>query len=386
MVVVLLCGCPQQRLIGEGETGTTEAPDETSTSTGPSTSSPSTSSPSTSSPSTTTTSTTSETATSESGSDDGTTGVVPPTDPGCPECIVLVDNLESGRGIAVDGMYVYFTDQARGTVERVMKGGGDGALLADGQDTPYDIDVDDTHVYWTNNAEVGAVMRVAKDGGAPEAVANVILPRAIEVVDGTVYWSTFEEGDATVSYRPTSLEQEASVLAYMYRGVADLAIGPVDAYFTSHSELGGPGFIVDPSDPPIGGVFSIARDGSSDPFVPQLLDGGNAEPWGIAFEGGDLFWANGSGRAQYDPDQVRMLEGAAGTSTTLAGDQSAPWGITADATHVYWTDSTEVKAIPRQGGAPIVLATQQNVARYITVDDTHVFWITRNRVLQLAKP
>jgi hypothetical protein len=378
-VVFLLCGCPQQRVIGEGETGTTEAPEGTSTSTSTSTSTTSTST------STTSTSSTSTSTTGGSSSDDGTTGVVPPTDPGCPECIVLVDELESGRGIAVDATHVYLTDQARGTVERVMKNGGDGGSIADSQDTPYDIDVDETHVYWTNNAEVGSVMRVAKDGGAPELVAEETLPRAIEVVDGTIYWSTFDEGTAAVRRRPTSLAEEASSLAYMYRGVADIAIGPTDVFFTSHSDMAGAAFIVDPMEPPIGGVFSVARDGSDDPFIPVLLDDGNAEPWGVAFEGGDLFWANGSGRAQYDSDQVRVLAAGAPDSSTLAGDQAGPWGIAADATHVYWTDSAEVKAIPREGGATVVLATEQNVARYITVDETHVFWITRNRVLQHPK-
>jgi hypothetical protein len=60
--------------------------------------------------------------------------------------------------------------------------------------------------------------------------------------------------------------------------------------------------------------------------------------------------------------------------------------VAADETYVYWTDYTEVKALPHAGGEPLLLADQQNIGRSIVVDDDQVYWITRTRVLQRPKP
>ena len=80
------------------------------------------------------------------------------------------------------------------------------------------------------------------------------------------------------------------------------------------------------------------------------------------------------------------MSSAGSAAAALAADQTAPWGIAADAIAVYWTDSTEVKTAPQAGGEPLVLATLQNNARSIAVDDAAIYWITKERVLQRPKP
>lgn len=163
-------------------------------------------------------------------------------------------------------------------------------------------------------------------------------------------------------------------------------LGDDQVYWTAHSEVGGVGFIVDPLEDPIGGVFSAALDGSTDPFDPTMLADGQAQPWGLARRpNGQLVWANGDGADENLPNTV-MSVSEGGSPAPLDGDAVAPWGVAADATFAFWTDNDRVMAIPVGAGAAIQLAEQQNSARSIDVDDSDVFWITRTRVLQRPKP
>ncbi len=323
-------------------------------------------------------------STSEDGS--STSGERTPADPGCPECIVLVDELVSGRGLVVDDSYVYFTDQSQGIISRIMKDGGDGGVIVEGQDAPYDIAVDATHVYWTNLVEDGAVMRAPKEGGRPEVVAMAIRPRTVAVDETHVYWGTFDSVDGDVYRRVLGLDEPEELLASMFGGISALVLGDDQIYWTAHAEVGSVGFIANPKEEPIGGVFSAALDGSADPFEYVTLADGQAQPWGIArTPSGQLLWANGDGPGANLPNTIMMLS-VAGAAAPLDDDSAAPWGVAADATFAFWTDNDRVMALPFGEDATIQLAEQQNGARSIDVDEDHVFWITRTRVLQRAKP
>lgn len=314
---------------------------------------------------------------------DTTTGVTPVDDPGCPDCIVLVDLLEGGRGLTLDATHVYFTDQSQGTVSRIMKSGGDGGVLVEGQESPYDIAVDDTHVYWTNFVAGGAVMRALKDGTQPEVIANANRPRPVAVDDTSVYWATFD-GDGLVFRRDLALSGPDEQIANLLGGVPDLIVGSdAGVYYTAHAEAGG-AFIVDPTEEPVGGVFTTSLEGKIDPFNPTALVASQAQPWGIASApNGQLVWANGGGIAQNNPNAIMRM--TVGEPPTVLANSASPWGIAADAEFVYWTDNDRVLAVPLGGGDVTELANTQNSARMIAVDDDSVFWITRNRVLQRPK-
>ena len=60
--------------------------------------------------------------------------------------------------IAIDATFVYWTDTAAGTINKVPIAGGAPVTLATEQDTPISIAVDATNVYWTTS---GAVNRLA---------------------------------------------------------------------------------------------------------------------------------------------------------------------------------------------------------------------------------
>jgi hypothetical protein len=371
----VLAACPGP-VAPEGETSTTGGSSGSSTGVPPSSSSTSAGS-TTADPDGTTT-----TSSSTSEADSGTTGSGV-DDPGCPKCMVLALGLEDGRGIAVDLDTVYFSDQARGTIERIDKGGGNGAVLASDQDTPYGVAVSSEHVYWTNFTDDGAVMRVPIEGGAATLVADDDHPRTVAVAGDQIYWGTFEADSGTVMRMPVALDEPPFTMAQLLGGVADLVVYEDRVFFTAHTETDGAVFLEPPPDAsPIGSIFGTGVD----PFDPEQLTTGLAEPWGIALQAGTLLWIDGAGMVDNDPRSVLSMLATGGARQVLAPSQTNPWDIAADSEHVYWTDLSEVKALPLAGGEPIVLAELQNNARSIVVDDQWVFWITRDRVLQRPKP
>lgn len=314
--------------------------------------------------------------------DSGTTGSGI-DDPGCPACIVLAAGLEDGRGIAVDLDAVYFSDQGRGTIERVDKGGGNGGVLASDQDAPYGVAVSGEHVYWTNFVDDGAVMRVPVEGGAATLVADATRPRTVAVVGDQIYWGTFQPDAGTVMRVPVALDAAPIAMAQVLGGVADLVVDGDRVFFTAHAEVEGVVFLEPPEASPIGSVLGT---NAAEPLDPEVLAAGVAEPWGIAQQGDTLVWIDGMGMARNDPRSVLSIATTGGTRQVLASSQTNPWDVAVDDAYVYWTDLGEVKAMPLGGGEPIVLAEQQSNARSIVVDAQWVFWITRERVLQRPKP
>ncbi|HET6582883.1 MAG TPA: hypothetical protein VFG69_05540 [Nannocystaceae bacterium] len=331
---------------------------------------------STSSPATTT-------GASESSGGDTTGGAA---DPGCPECTVLADDLEDGRGIAVDATHVYFTDTSAGTILRASIAGGEVDTLVMGQAAPYDLAVDGEAVYWTNFAEAGSVQRVAKDGGAPELVdTNTPFPRAVALDATHVYWTGFTSDSGLLVRRPLTLDGSAQTLLSGSAGFAELVVGSQSVYVSSHDPTteGGVGFIEPPPEDMLGAIVSVPIDGGDEPESLALV----AQPFGIALAGdGTLVWATGDGAAADGPQRIFRLELAAPPEEQLTPAQTAPWGVAADEESVYFTDHTEVKSVPVAGGDIVVLATMQDSARSIAVTSDSIYWITQTRVLARPKP
>ena len=323
--------------------------------------------------------------TTEGADDTGDTTGGETMDPGCPECIVLAEGLMSGRGIAVDDAYVFWSDEEAGSLHRIDKAGGDGMMLASDQGTPYELAIADGYLYWTDNRDAGSLRRVPIEGGEPEILGTANNPRTLAIHDGFVYWGT-AEGEVGELWRIPVEGGTAEVLESFLGPFADIVVDDTGVYATIHAEsVGGVGFIEPPNEgPPIGSLISV------DPALPNsggtLLVGDLAQPFGLARSGDTLLWANGDGKAVNDPNSILALNLGDAFPAEAASGQAGPWGIAADDDYVYWTDFTEVKAMPLTGGEAIVLAELQNNARYITVDDAFVYWVTRDHVLQRPKP
>jgi hypothetical protein len=164
-------------------------------------------------------------------------------------------------------------------------------------------------------------------------------------------------------------------------GVADLVVSGAEVYFTVHEPP-----LMEGLAPP-GVVYSAAADVPTDVLDLGAIALDQSEPWGIAAAADTIFWVNGLGSPDDQPQSVVSAPSVAGGAlAVLADDQTSPWGIAADDQYVYWTDYTRVKAVPLAGGDPIELADMQNIARSIAVDDTDVFFITRTQVMKGPKP
>jgi hypothetical protein len=91
----------------------------------------------------------------------------------------LVPGLIEPQALAVDGVYVYFTDSAMGSVSRAPIGGGAAEQLVSNEIDPEDIAVDADSVYFVHGDRLNdsdpdewSIRRVPKAGGAPTTIAG----------------------------------------------------------------------------------------------------------------------------------------------------------------------------------------------------------------------
>jgi hypothetical protein len=97
-----------------------------------------------------------------------------------------------------------------------------------------------------------------------------------------------------------------------------------------------------------------ASDGSADsgtadssgacslvPCAPVALATSEADPWGIAVDGANVYWTN------QRAGTVKKVPLSSGPSVTIAAAEVQPSGIAVDATHVYWVNYTQSGAVRR---------------------------------------
>jgi hypothetical protein len=148
-------------------------------------------------------------------------------------------------GIAADSSYVYWADQALGTVMRVANGGGSAPVtIASGQSGPTGVAVDATYVYWTNY-NGGTVMRAPIGGGsAPTTIASGLQEPLSIAVDGSgIYWTTLKStggpgpGPETVMMAPLCGGTPTTLVAgcYAWSIPQAIALDPGNVYWISGS-------------------------------------------------------------------------------------------------------------------------------------------------------
>jgi hypothetical protein len=111
---------------------------------------------------------------------------------------VIVSGRPGLGGVAVDDTYVYFTDSVQNTVSRVVKSGGTPQILAAGQRVPRLVASDGDLLMWTNQGTGqanGSVRKFTKSTGQLEAIANGQPgPWTISPLGGSIYWSDVVSG------------------------------------------------------------------------------------------------------------------------------------------------------------------------------------------------
>lgn len=223
--------------------------------------------------------------------------------------------------------------------------------------------VDGQHVYWTMHSEsIEETSRVDKQGAS---AAELIGPAGyrIAVDDTHVYgvwygvWKAPKSGGET-TYLVDNL------------GVQGIAVDESHVYF-SHWSFDD-----------IDGVYKLPKSGGS----PQKI-GSSLENTDVAVFGDKVFWGSHADSAIY------AVSKSGGDQAVIAtADQ--PFGITVDATGVYWFESDlgNVWVLPAGWTTPLLLASGEEHPRDLAIDDEAVYWISvsnldsTSRIRKVRKP
>jgi hypothetical protein len=124
-----------------------------------------------------------------------------------------------------------------------------------------------------------------------------------------------------------------------------------------------------------GNLSSVKTDGT-DQFPSSLLSSGQAlDAEALVLAGGSFYWTTmGTSNA------VLQVAAAGGDATKVATTEFSPYGITADATYVYWANNlsiaSAIRKIPLAGGTPQDVVTGSSVAAptRVLVDATYIYW------------
>jgi hypothetical protein len=193
-------------------------------------------------------------------------------------------------------------------------------IFVDGMNVPYGIVAPgDGFVYWTTTGD-GSVRRIARDGGAQQPVAAVIDKEihGLTLINSWVLWANNGLGEV----------QEAEAM-----GMAMTAPAKVSTSVKPESIIHAPD----------GNVYwteadtnrSIMRYSPGDKQVKTFVPNQNV-PFGIAADATHLYWTERGQGTNGTVNRIK-LDGSETTPTTLARDQASPNSVAVGDKYVYWT-------------------------------------------------
>ena len=316
---------------------------------------------------------------------DGSTDALVDAAPPAPETLASAQG--APRGIAVDATYVFWVNEAAGTLMRLPKVRGTTPVtLASGLVGPQHIVLDAQHVYvqsFNGAATAGAATLVAVRKEPADAAGDVVtlvtgnvagraaalaLPDALFLADAGA-------GDAAPADDYVWFVDMPGLSARRIRRAGpvngDTLAGPI--VFSTAAKPVFPAIAVDDLDIYYGdqvgptnaapNLVHARRDGTTGSTV--FVAG--AKVIDLRLDAQSVFWLAQGGQV------YRLEKSLAGTAPTqLAGSAANPEGMAMDSTYVYWTNPSggDVRRVPKASGKTTTLATAQGGPSGVAVDVT----------------
>jgi hypothetical protein len=288
--------------------------------------------------------------------------------------------------LASDGTTLYLAANA-GTLSSLPVTGGPLTTLASDQAASDDfpsVVVLDGSVYF-GGAEL--IERLNPTAHAFDVIVNQqtsgALVAGMTAGADSVYWTNSLELGAQSAHtgsvnRLTTSSGKAAALATQLNDPGEIAVDNANVYWVD--ELGS----IDAM-PLAGGTVTTLVDNQ------QGIDG-------LAAGGGFVYWTNDSADVSTcglcpPPPPPKIGDGtldriaASGGSTSALSLGYGGGAVALDAKYAYWSDGTNITAVPLDGGAPIVLAHEGAWVGPI-VDACRVYWVTddNSAIKSVAKP
>jgi hypothetical protein len=319
-------------------------------------------------------------STSSAGSGNGGSGgagaaVQLVSDPGCGSINLVV----------VDGT-LYWTEKAKGTVNRIAVSGGTPDVLATAQAMPGPLAVDQTAVYWGNAGDKTVMKRPLPTGVASVFVpANGDVVSALLVDNGVLYIGRGYSAQkvATSGGTPTTL---------MTSPTSDLGLPGAFALDATHlyqTEISHQAISRETLD---GMQNGLTGDGVTRmALAPDRLavSVGELVTDAIAVQNGNVIWVDGSKIEYKGVDQ-----GEHGSLAILANDAgfNPISGFAVSGNQIYLGESSDnnIQMAPLSFGAmaadATVIATGQTNPAQLAADATNLYWRTDDcKIMKLAK-
>jgi hypothetical protein len=312
----------------------------------------------------------------------------------CP-LVTIESNQSHPVSLAVDATSVYWTNY------------GDGSANASGGSVNYDllvggspntingatnlpnlggIVVSGANLMWAVGGATDGTGKIGisvNKGTAADVVTGENYPISI-VTDGTtVFWTATGTSAALPAYSDGALRKANAVASSIASNVGNATgLNRPSVLFLLSSTL----FFSE------GGTSLPSTDGRIDRIPttgavsPTNLASTQATPFGVAADASYVYWCNTSGTS------VVKVPVGGGSSVAIASSQKNPSQILVDSTGIYWTNRGDpdsgfpgyylagtgsVMYLPLGGGTPIAFATGQNDPVRIVSDANNIYWVNQ---------
>jgi hypothetical protein len=279
--------------------------------------------------------------------------------------------------LVVDNQYVYFTEHADNTIQRVEKTGGSSVQL--GASNAGGIAIDATDVYWIDTS--GFIRRVAKSGGTPTIAAPAVGGRALVVDADAMYWvkttSSWNVNRHEI-YRALKSSTNPELL-YGYDAEVGIDGGVVGGLVQDEDFLYWPTTAFGPA------LLKLPKGGGTATLLVSSF-GHNAKGQ-ISYAAGTLLLNTGPSGGIWD-EQIYGVNAQTGQFWLVGsnGRLGDVLDIAGDATHAYWThigydDSVPLAEVRRAstlglGSETVLLESRTTTFYSIALDDDFIYYST----------